>query len=257
MNNRREHVGISQRVRVEWLEATVNLLLAGNGHAATAAALNEMLAPELSVNSNAARGSRQKTITILTKTWCAVPPGLESLRDAGLALHPTLDANHRHALHWGMSLAAYPFWGAVAAQTGRLLRLQGTAAAAQVQRRTRERYGERPTVSRATARVLRSYIDWGVLQDTDAKGVYTGHMPRKLDNTDAAAWLAEAMLRTLGSAAANPARLLAHPALFPYRVPHLSASRLAARSRRLEAARQGLDEDVLMLRAWQEEPCNR
>ena len=248
MNDRREQVGISQRVRVEWLEATVNLLLAGNDHAATTAALNEMLASKLSVNSNVVRGSRQKTITILTKIWCAVPPGLAPLRDAGLALHPTLDANHRHALHWGMTLAAYPFWGAVAAQTGRLLRLQGTAAAAQVQRRTCERYGERPTVSRATARVLRSYIDWGVLQDTDAKGVYAGGAERQLDNADVAAWLAEAMLRTLASAAASPSRLLNHPALFPYRLPHLSASRLAVRSRRLEAVRQGLDEDVLMLR---------
>ena len=69
-----------------------------------------------------------------------------------------------------MALAAYPFWGAVAAQTGRLLRLQGTVAAAQVQRRIKEGYGERDTVSRAARRVLRSFIDWRVLTDTATKG---------------------------------------------------------------------------------------
>jgi len=53
------------------------------------------------------------------------------------------------------------------------LRLQGSAAAAHVQRRVREQYGERETVSRAARRVLRSYLDWGVLQETGAKGVYS------------------------------------------------------------------------------------
>ena len=248
MNERASQVGISQRVRVEWLEATVNLVLAGNADAAIHNALNELLAHQLSVNSNVARGSRQKTITILTKIWRHVPPSLEPLRDAGLALHPALDANHRHALHWGMTLAAYPFWGAVAKQAGRLLRLQGTAAAAQVQRRLRESHGERPTVARAAARVLRSYIDWGVLVDTEAKGVYAQGARREIDDAGLAAWLAEALLRTGYASVASASGLLGHPALFPFRLPPLSASQLASHSRRLEASRQGLDEDVLTLR---------
>ena len=36
-----------------------------------------------------------------------------------------------------------------------------TAGAAQVQRRLRERFGERETVARAARRILRAYIDWG------------------------------------------------------------------------------------------------
>ena len=247
MSERAGQIGISQRIRPEWLEATVNLRLAGADDAAATGALDELLAPRLSVNSSAVRGSRHKTITILTKIWRNVPPGLQRLRDAGLAMHPRLDAAHRHALHWGMTLAVYPFWSAVATQTGRLLRLQGTIGAAQVQRRMRERYGERPTVEAATARVLRSYIDWGVLQDTDAKGVYTTGAARQIDDADVAAWLVEALLRTLETNASGAAGLLANRALFPYRLPQLSAARLAARSPCLEAMRQGLDEEVLML----------
>ena len=56
-------------------------------------------------------------------------------------------------VHWCMCMAAYPFFGTVADATGRLLRLQGTAAAAQIQRRLRERLGERETVARAARRV--------------------------------------------------------------------------------------------------------
>ena len=248
MNNRAQQVGLSQRLRLEWLEATVNLILAGNETAAIREALNEMLADKLSLNSHAVRGNRQKTISILMKIWRKVPPGLEPLRDEGLRLHRMLDASHRHALHWGMTLAAYPFWGAVAEHAGRLLRLQSTAAAAQIQRRIRENYGERPTVSRATARVLRSLIDWGALTDTAAKGVYAQGKQRTIEDSKVVAWLAEALLHGQPSAAAGLTKLLRHPSLFPYSLPHLAASQLAAHSPRLEALRQGLDDEVLMLR---------
>lgn len=249
MNNRTAQVGISQRVRVEWLEATVNLVLAGNEDAAIKAALNEMLLPKLSVNSNVVRGSRHKTVTILTKIWHRVPPGLEPLRDAGLNLHSALDRHDRQALHWGMTLAAYPFWGMVATHTGRLLRLQGTTAAAQVQRRVRERFGERQTVTRATARVLRSYIDWGVLADTETKGVYALSARREIKSSGLAAWLAEAVLRNREATVASADGLLRDPALFPYHLPPLSGSQLASHTPRLEASRQGLDEDMVVLQA--------
>ena len=82
-------------------------------------------------------------------------------------------------LHWGMVLAVYPFWGEVALRTSRLLRLQGSAAAAHIQRRIREQYGERETVSRAGRRVLRSYGDWGVLKGSGARGVYAARAPSR------------------------------------------------------------------------------
>ena len=248
MNERASQVGVSQRLRMEWLEATANLILAGNGVADIRDALNDMLAGKLSVGSGGVRGSRQKTITILTKIWRNVPPGLEPLRDDGLKMLPALDLNHRHAIHWGMTLTVYPFWGMVAAHTGRLLRLQGTAGAAQVQRRVREQHGERQTVSRAVARVLRSFIDWGVLADADAKGIYAQGKQRELGDARVAAWLAEAILRSPPHVGGS-ANLLRHPGLFPYRLPHLAASQVAARSCRLEVLRQGLNEEVLMLRS--------
>ena len=46
-------------------------------------------------------------------------------------------------VHWCMCMAVYPFFSKVAEATGRLLRLQGTVAAAQVQLRVREQLGER------------------------------------------------------------------------------------------------------------------
>ena len=57
------------------------------------------------------------------------------------------------------------------------------------------------------------------------------------------------------SNAADSTRLLRHPCMFPYRLPYWAASELVASSRQLEALRQGLDEEMLILRfpyQWQQ-----
>ena len=93
-----------------------------------------------------------------------------------------------------MVMAVYPFWSSVAVQVGRLLRLQDSAAAAHVQRRVREQYGERETVSRSARRVLRSYLDWGVLQETESKGIYTVGTTSYIDDPRLVSWLIETAL---------------------------------------------------------------
>ena len=143
MTRRTNQIGFSQRVRLEWLEQTANLVLAGNDKAAINDALQELLKDKVSVGGQAERGNREKIITILLKTWLTVPSELESLRVEGLELLKRVPRRDHLAIHWGMVMAVYPFWSGVAVQVGRLLRLQGSAAAVHVQRRAREQYGER------------------------------------------------------------------------------------------------------------------
>jgi len=247
MTRRVDQIGFSQRVRLEWLEQTANFVLAGNDKVAVSDALQELLQDKVSVGGRAERGNREKIITILMKTWLTVPRALEGLRDEGLKILQELPRNDRIALHWGMVLAAYPFWGAVAGQTGRLLRLQGTAAAAHVQRRVKEQYGERETASRAARRVLRSFIDWGVLNETDDKGVYAQGNRHSIENTRLIAWLLEASLHASANGSAAIRALLDSPSIFPFRLAHVSAENVAAISPRLELLRHGLDDDLVML----------
>jgi hypothetical protein len=247
MSKRTDQIGFSQRVRLEWLEQTANLVMAGNNKAAANDALQELLKDKVSVNGKAERGNREKIITILLKAWLTVPTNLESLRVDGLELLKRFPRRDHLAIHWGMLMAVYPFWSGVALQTGRLLRLQGSAAAAHVQRRVREQYGERETVSRAARRVLRSYVDWGVLQETATKGIYVHGSTLSVDDSALIAWLAEASLHARARAAVPLRDLIDSPSFFPFRIKAIQAERLAS-SLRLEVHRQGLDEDMVLLR---------
>jgi len=248
MTRRFDQIGFSQRVRLEWLEQTANLVLAGNDKAAVNDALQELLKDKVSVGGQAQGNNREKTITILRRTWLTVPSELELLRVEGLELLKRVPRRDHLAIHWGMVMAVYPFWSGVATQTGRLLRLQGSAAAAHVQRRVREQYGERETVSRAARRVLRSYLDWGVLQQTGAKGIYSAGATLAVDDSRLIAWLAEASLHAHANGAAPLKALLDSPGLFPFRIKPVQAESIRAASPGLDILRHGMDEDLVMLR---------
>ena len=120
-----KQIGFSQRIQLEWLEYTANLVLAGNKTDEVVAALRERLKDKLSVGNEPERGNRDKAITILTKVWVTVPGDLRTLRDEGLDILRHSDASDRMLVHWCMCMAVYPFFGVVADATGRLLRLQG------------------------------------------------------------------------------------------------------------------------------------
>jgi hypothetical protein len=247
MSKRIEQIGFSQRVRLEWLEQTANLVLAGNDKTAINDALQMMLKDVVSIGGQAERGNREKIVTILLKVWQTVPVELESLRTEGLELLQRLPRRDHLTIHWGMVTAAYPFWSGVATQVGRLLRLQGSAAAAHVQRRVREQYGERETVSRAARRILRSYLDWGVLKETSTKGVYEAGTALAVDDPKLIVWLVETSLHARPNSSAPLTDLIDSPSFFPLRITQRQAENLFSKSSRLDLVRHGLDNYLVML----------
>ncbi len=122
--NRRQQIGFSQRIQLEWLEQTAVLYLAGNPKKEIQTTLQDILQDKLSVGSDARSGSRGKVITILLNVWISVALDIQDLRDDGLELLKQTPVSDHLPLHWGMSMAAYPFFGSVAETVGRLLQLQ-------------------------------------------------------------------------------------------------------------------------------------
>jgi len=241
-------IGLDRLVRLKWLEQTASLFLAGNKAPTVKTTLQEHLQGAFRSNNTKIRGSLGKTITILMRIWVRPPRELHCLQREGLKLLSRLPREDHIAVHWGMAMAVYPFWGNVAAHVGRLLRLQGTAAASHVQRRIREQYGERDTVSRAAQRVLRSFVDWGVLKETPEKGIYTAGLSLAITQVELIAWLLEAFLHTRPNGSVALRTVLDSTSLFPFRLSPISAAHLVAVTGRLDVLRHGLDQDLIMLR---------
>lgn len=248
-NQRYSQIGLDRVVRLHWLERTAYLVLAGMETPTMKPTLQKELARAFRSANTETRGSLDKTITILMKIWVRPTRELDSLRRRGLKLFSCLPGEEHIALHWGMTMAVYPFWGAVAAHLGRLLRLQGTVTASQVQRRLREQYGERETVSRRVRYILRSFIDWKVLKETSEKGIYTSGNSLAVTRVELIAWLVEAFLHARRNNSVSLEMALDAPCLFPFRFGYVPAARLEEASDKLEALRFGLDQEVIMLRS--------
>ena len=242
MARRTDQIGFSQRVRLEWLEKTANFVLAGCDRASLTEALNDMLKKDGVPECN-----RDKVISILRKVWVTTPQELIPLRNDALDFlcnQSTTLSSHQLSVvvHWGMVMAVYPFWSSVATPTGRLLRLQGSVAEDHVQRRVREQYGERDTVFQATRHVLRSYLDWGVLQETGTKGIYHAGETFTIDDPGLIAWLAEACLHARAGGPALLNDLTGSPGLFPF---HIKRSLMIA-SPRLDVLPLGPGDDHIV-----------
>jgi hypothetical protein len=241
-------IGLDRLIRLAWLEKTSSLALAGNDAARIKSILQDDLQGSFRSTNTGVRGSIDKTITILLRIWLTVPSDLELLRFEGLELLKRIPPRDHLAVHWGMIMAMYPFWHSVATQVGRLLRLQGAVAAIHVQRRIREQYGERDTVSRRTRYALRSYLDWGVLQETGVKGLYSAGATLNVDDSKLIAWLVEASLHARENGSAPLTDLIGSPSFFPCQIKPVRAENLVAASSRFDLLRHGLDDALIMLR---------
>jgi hypothetical protein len=240
-------IGYNRTVRLRWLDQVVDLMLAGQDDKQIHQILSDMLGDQLSVSSTAKRGSREKTITLLIKTWLRVPARLIIFRNEGLQLFKSATKPERLALHWGMTMAAYPFWRSVADATGRLFRLQGTASASQIQRRMKEVYGEREVVSRSSRYVLRAFADWGVIEDTTRQGTYVPSPTVRVDKPAIVAWLFEGAMHGGSTSSADWKTLQQSPALFPFQLQTVKSDVLA-RSGRIEVVRHSVGDELLVFR---------
>jgi hypothetical protein len=238
-------IGIDRRLQLSWLESTASLYIMGTPTKEISLALRGMLSDKLSVGTTGGRGSLEKTITILMKIWVTTPKALQPFRDEGLKLIQNATNDEKLAIHWGMTMAVYPFWGTVAEIVGSLLKLQGSASIAQILRRVKEQLGERETVIRAAQRIVRSYVDWRVLSETSEKGIYAITSQIVISDERLSGWLIEAILRSVGTVSAPLKMIVNSPAIFPFKIKTLTASGI---TKRIELHRQGLDEDIVMLR---------
>jgi hypothetical protein len=235
-------IGFNRRVRATWLTETLRLAAAGVAHAEIESTLKAEIAGD-----NQGKETIRKVFVYLNRVWLNPPAYCTALRDQALEMfRKRPDSDSAFLLNWGMCIAAYPFIGSVAEATGRLLRLQGTAQAGQVNVRLRERFGDRHFVHRSVRYNLSTFLEAGALKEGAPKGTYIrGRMmtPRAAEEL---AWLVEALLHTQDDPSLPLQQILAHGALFPFDMAALNLAAINANPR-LDVFRHGLSETLIGL----------
>lgn len=233
-------IGFDRRLRQEWLDAIASQQTSG----ATVPELWKF-GQNLLRSEYPADEARRKTLTVLFHLWVDVPANAVALRNGAGKLLPELESRQRLVLHWGLGLATYPFFRDAADVAGRLLALQESVSLAQIQRRLAERWGQRSTAERAAQRIVRSWIDWGVLHESTQRGTYIAGKPIEV-GAPLASWVIEAVLVGADAESQVIAQVRKAPQLFPFDIK-VSAHELR-RAACLDVHREGLDGDVVMLR---------
>ena len=240
-------VGIQRELRMEWFDQAVRFHAMG---LKKNAARQEIYAYLDGAPGFATSPSSQTKIYIansLIKSWIYPERDLAALRDAAFqVLQENSDA--RLALHWCLLGSAYPFWFAVASVTGRLLNLQEQVTQGQLVTRLKEKFGDRETISRRARYVIRSFVVWGVLKDSNVKGCYEKASPLSITDSNLATLMLESVLLTTPEAKSELNLLLNNPALFPFRLPTLTGDFIAQHSQRINVDRYGLDNELLTMK---------
>ncbi len=235
-------IGFDRFLRRTWLNQALDLASAGVDVQSARTQLMASLADEITGEE-----SRQKTVRRLSQIWLDPTKKLRPLRDDAVQLYRESYRRDAFPLHWGMTMAVYPFFGMAAETMGRLLRLQAEFTTAQVHRRVRASYGERPTVKRAVERVLQSLVDWEVLTRSEQEGIYRQKRTWTVTEEAVTTWLLEAALHAAEKKSGQIDVLVQTPPLFPFLITRPSGL-VAEKHDRLELFRQGLDQEMILLR---------
>lgn len=239
-------------IRLEWMEKTLDMLLAGMRAEAIRIELHAYLADKKQSGGTGVRGEKTYRIAIgpLMQSWVEPEEMLMPLRNETLDLARSLPCSERLPLHWIMISAAYPFWFQVALQTGRLLNLQEQATQKQIVTRLKEQYGDRQTISRYARYTIRSFVAWGVVLDTERKGTYRQAPPLLVSDPQLANLLLEATLHATPDGQGTLHTLLTLPAMFPFQLPALTGEMLTHISQRLDVTHTvGFDDKLLRLKS--------
>lgn len=247
MATRHEIIGIKQAIRVEWMEKTVNLILAGLEANAIRQELHEFFVGTQETDGRErSKNTRTFLVNNLMRVWVDPDRELIAFRDAAIDLLRKSSGN-AIPLHWAMISAAYPFWFNVARQTGRLLSLQDQVTQMQIINRMKEQYGDRQTISRYAKYVIRSFVAWGVLTDTGSKGCYTKSPKIQIDQLDRAALVYESVLLAEHVPKIAISLVQSNPGLFPFAIQPMNGVRFSQLSKRVDVSRYGLDDELLVL----------
>lgn len=214
MKSKKPLVGFDRHVDKAWMDQSAKLVLAGNGLKEINEKLDEYLLPSI-----AGETSRRKTKNILAATWAKSLPFELAYKQQAAKLFANADKQERLVIHFGMSVATYPFFMTLSKILGRLFKLQDEVSNTEFYRRVIESVGDRESIKRAAARYLQSLVEWGLLESSGKASVKPG-VKIQVDDSDLITWLYASVLFSTDRDRLSTDEITSDPCWFPFEISH-------------------------------------
>jgi hypothetical protein len=247
-SDRFSKVGIQRELHIEWFDQAARIHAMGFTKSESRQEIYSYLDNAPGFDTPPSKQSKIYIANALIKSWIAPDDDLLPLRNA--AFRYSQDNPHAGLpIHWCLLGAAYPFWFSVAAIVGRLLNLQDQVTQTQIVSRLKEKFGDRQTISRRARYVIRSFVAWGVLKDTEVKGCYEIISPINIPDPTLAVLMFESALLSMLEGKCELGLLLNSPAFFPFHLPVVTGDYISQNSEVIDVVRYGLDDELLRLKS--------
>jgi hypothetical protein len=214
MKSNKPLIGFDRYVEIAWMDEAARLVLAGNNLSDVNEKLDEYLLPLINGET-----SRRKTKNILTATWVKSLSGEAVYKNEAAVLYANATKQEQLAIHYGMSIATYPFFMTLSKILGRLFKLQDEVSNAEFYRRVIEAIGDRDSIKRAAARYLQGLIEWGVIEASGRSAVKPV-AKIQVSNSGVVTWLYTAILFSSDRDVLSVDGITSNPCWFPFEIPH-------------------------------------
>ena len=241
MSKRHEKIAFKQIVRLEWMDRTLSLVLAGYSESEIRAQLDQYLSTQ---RQSGGEGEVRNKATygmslVLLSCWFRKEPELEDFRKALLMQANPSDPHDWRPLHWAMLAASYPYFAWVNEHVGRLFSLQDSITSGQVYERMKQTFGDKEMVARNTRYVVRTLVSWGLLEEeAGKKGQYRIPSVYQIQDSRVTELLLEGLLLAMPDERCELNTLLRHRALYGFSIEYVSPQELV----RLSNARISLNQ---------------
>jgi len=233
-------IGFDRYIERDWLEQIANWVENGKSRDEIHQLVDDYLSPYI----NGATSLR-KTKNVLFGVWVNRSDENRLFKEQAISILNSCTSDERLTIHWGLSIASYPFFASLARLIGRLLRLQDDINGKELVRRSVEQHGDTESVRRATARLLQSLGEWGVLIPV-SKSIFHSAKKIKLDDPDIINWLLASLFFSNGRDRVSVEELMSDPIWFPFEITHSAFQ--PGSSQFLEIIHQNLGDTLLSLK---------
>ncbi|MCQ8890909.1 hypothetical protein NQT72_15550 [Pseudoalteromonas carrageenovora] len=183
-----KRVNYSRHIEAHWLDQTALWVAEGLNKQELHDKINSMLSPLINCKVNSGKTRNQ-----LTSLWFDKSDNVSNEFSEFAVEYVKEGHDIPLVVHWGLLIAKKKFFADVARFIGRNSKLNDSFTYAQVQKRMVELYGDTETVKRGLRSVLKTMVDFGVLQRSNVRSYQVSQnnlaVPNKLMN-----WLLCALL---------------------------------------------------------------